>query len=112
MKASRFAVALVLGGCVWGQTSQVSQVSGAVQDATGAAIPDAEITITTVNTAVARTVRSGRDGSYLLSNLPPGPYTLRGSKNSIDGSAYSVLFFCRSLLPQPDRASRQVAKAF
>jgi hypothetical protein len=78
--AVRITAAWLLACCVWGQTSQVSQVSGAVQDATGAAIPDAEITITTVNTAVARTVRSGRDGSYLLSNLPPGPYTLRGSK--------------------------------
>src|ERR1051326_2656068 len=80
MKAPGFAVALVLGGCLWGQTSQVSQISGTVQDATGAFIPDASITITNVNTALARTVKSGRDGAYVVSNLPPGPYTLSGSK--------------------------------
>src|SRR5690349_9825898 len=80
MAGLRFAVALILGGCLWAQTTQVSQISGTVQDPTGASIADAELTITNGNTGLARTVRSGRDGAYLVSNLPPGPYTLRGSK--------------------------------
>src|SRR5262249_42901710 len=80
MQASRVAVALVLGGCLWGQTSQVSQISGTVQDSTGASIPDAEVAITNANTGLARTVRSGRNGEYVVANLPAGPYSLRGSK--------------------------------
>jgi hypothetical protein len=80
MRTSCFAAAIVLGGWLWGQTSQVSQISGTVQDATGASIPDTDLTVTNTNTGIARTVRSGRDGAYIISNLPPGPYALRASK--------------------------------
>jgi len=43
-----------------GQTTQVAQIAGTVQDATGAAIPDTDITITNTDTGIARTATCPR----------------------------------------------------
>src|SRR6266852_3129789 len=66
--------------CLWGQATQVAQIAGTVQDSSGAAIPGAEITVTNTDTGISRTVQSGPEGAYLVSNLPAGPYQLRASK--------------------------------
>src|SRR5690348_17310063 len=60
--------------------STVSQVSGMVQDATGAAIPGATVTITNVDTDAARSVVSAADGAYTFTNLIAGPYKLQVAK--------------------------------
>jgi hypothetical protein len=59
------------------QVAPVSQVSGVVRDASGLPVPDAEVTITNTDTSASRTARSGVDGSYVITNLPAGPYTLQ-----------------------------------
>jgi len=51
-----------------------------VQDASGAAVPGAEIKITQSNTGATRTVTSGADGSYVIPSLPVGPYLLEVTK--------------------------------
>lgn len=61
---------------VWGQAVANAQISGAVVDASGAAIPGAKITATQTDTEQQRTTISGADGSYVLPNLPVGPYRL------------------------------------
>lgn len=63
-----------------GQSTAVSQVSGVVQDASGAAIPGANVTITNVDTAAARSVTTADDGVYTFANLPVGPYRLQVAK--------------------------------
>lgn len=60
--------------------STVSQVSGVVQDGSGAAIPGATVTITNVDTDAARTGVSATDGSYTFTNLVAGPYKLQVAK--------------------------------
>ena len=62
------------------QTSQVSQISGTVTDPNGAAIPEAQVTVTNTATAATRTVATGSDGTYTLTNLPVGTYRLQISK--------------------------------
>src|SRR6266508_6527522 len=54
-----------------------SQVSGVVRDTSGAVLPGAEVTITKTDTGLTRTVFAGSDGSYVLPNLPVGPYQLK-----------------------------------
>src|SRR5215470_3350597 len=68
-------VLLVLAmGCrlAWGQAT--AQISGTVSDQTGAVLPGAEIAATQTDTGVARMTISNETGSYVLPNLPLGPY--------------------------------------
>jgi len=57
-----------------------SQIQGVVRDGTGSVVPAAEIKATQTDTNVTRTTTTGSDGSYVLSNLPIGPYRLEISK--------------------------------
>jgi hypothetical protein len=50
---------------------------GTVTDATGAAIPDATVTLTQTETNVARTVTTRADGAFRAEFLPVGPYKLK-----------------------------------
>ena len=53
-----------------------AQVSGQVTDASGAGIPEAQVTMTQSETQFARTAKTDAQGSYTLPNLPVGPYIL------------------------------------
>src|SRR5437762_13187238 len=63
------------------QVSAVSQVSGTVQDPSGAAIPGARVAITNVDTSAVRTAETAADGTYTFTNLVVGPYRLQVSKD-------------------------------
>ena len=52
-------------------------ILGSVQDTTGALIPDATVTATAPTLGVTRTVKSGSNGTFSLSNLPAGTYQLQ-----------------------------------
>jgi len=69
-----------------GQATQVAQIGGTVQDASGAAVPGTQITVTNANTGIARTVTSAGDGGFIVSNLPAGQYRLQATKEGF--SAY------------------------
>ena len=82
MKVLRTVVGILLtsllaGGLAWSQAVAGSQISGVVRDPSGAAIPGAEVTFTKTDTGTVRTVFTGADGSYVLPNLPVGPYQLK-----------------------------------
>ncbi|MCU1335281.1 MAG: hypothetical protein JWO19_862, partial [Bryobacterales bacterium] len=68
----------VLGTCLWGQST--SQIQGIIEDPAGAAIPGAEIKATQTDTGLVRTATSSADGTYVLANLPIGPYRLEVTK--------------------------------
>jgi len=74
-------------GLCMGQAVDSQQITGVVTDSTGAAISNAEVTVTNEATRVARTVRSNNDGNYTALNLPVGVYTITttmpGFKKSI-----------------------------
>jgi len=63
---------------VWAQAT--AQIHGNIQDSSGAAIAGAEVKATQTQTGVVRTVMSANDGSYVLTNLPTGPYQLEVTK--------------------------------
>ena len=84
--------------CVWllsslslnGQT--LSGLHGTVTDATGAAIQEARVTITSADTCVRRITATGSTGSYHLTDLNPGVYTVTvekpGFKTSVQNSVF------------------------
>src|SRR5262249_45577199 len=54
-----------------------ASVSGRVEDSTGAAVPGASITVTSLETGAARTLRSDEAGTYRVLSLPVGRYEVK-----------------------------------
>lgn len=69
------SVSILLSIVVWGQGS-TAQISGVVKDQTGAVLPGTEVTATQTGTGIARSTITDETGSYILPNLPTGPYRL------------------------------------
>ena len=72
------AILVLFGLSVFAQST--AQISGSVQDASGAAVPGAEIKATQTDTGAVRTATTGAEGGYVLANLPTGPYRIEVSK--------------------------------
>src|SRR5215831_11102516 len=71
-------LALLLPGLGFAQSTNAT-MSGTVSDPTGAAVPNVQLTLTSVATgSVARTT-TGPDGLFSFPNLQPGIYELRAS---------------------------------
>src|SRR5712691_5768516 len=58
----------------WAQST--AQISGTVTDQSGAVLPGVEVTATQTDTGLTRSVVTNETGSYILPNLPIGPYRL------------------------------------
>jgi hypothetical protein len=58
------------------QATAVAQVSGTVSDATGAAIVNAQVTMTEISKNLVRTVATDTSGRYTMPNLSVGSYRL------------------------------------
>src|ERR1035441_467205 len=79
--SSVLALLFALGGVsLWAQSQNTAQINGTVLDASGSAVPGAEIKATQTETGVTRTASTGASGEYVLSNLPTGPYRLEVAK--------------------------------
>src|SRR4051812_49591694 len=67
---------LVLLSCApaWAQSVSTAQINGTVRDQGGAVLPGVTVTVTQTDTALVRTAVSDETGSYILQNLPVGPY--------------------------------------
>src|SRR5579871_3372957 len=61
--------------------SRLSQIQGTVLDTSGAAIPDATVRVTNTATDLVRTVVTGTDGTYVVPDLPVGPYRMDVTKD-------------------------------
>src|SRR5215471_11631725 len=57
-----------------------ASLGGIVTDSTGAAVPEANVTVENVDTNLTRTATTGHDGSYLFPVLPIGTYRLSVAK--------------------------------
>src|SRR5207248_1153773 len=73
-----FAVlaAILVAPACYGQAIAVAEVQGQVSDASGAAVPGAQIKMIQAETQYSRNTTSAPDGAYSFPNLPVGPYTL------------------------------------
>src|ERR1019366_8938185 len=79
---------LLTSALVWGQGS-TAQINGTVGDASGLAVPGAEVKATQTATGATRTATSGTDGAWTLPNLPIGPYVIEVSKTGFSKYAQS-----------------------
>src|SRR5881396_836464 len=61
-------------GSVWAQAT--AQISGSIQDQSGAVLPGAEVTATQTDTGISRMTITNETGYYVLPSLPLGPYRL------------------------------------
>jgi hypothetical protein len=61
--------------------STAGSISGTVTDASGSAIPAAQVTLTSLATSATQTVTTGGDGLYSFVNLNPGDYRLEVQKD-------------------------------
>src|SRR4051812_31537560 len=68
---------LIAAGISWAQAVAGSQVSGVVKDSSGGVLPGVEVTMTKTDTGTVRTVFTGTDGAYVVTNLPVGPYKMK-----------------------------------
>jgi len=71
------ALGLVISSSAWAQAT--AQISGAVQDQSGAVLPGVQVTATQTETGVSRMTLSNETGTYTLPNLPLGPYRLEAA---------------------------------
>src|SRR5438094_9337593 len=77
VRASVFAAAVFLSfgaTMIWAQAT--AQISGSVKDQSGAVLPGVDVTATQTATGAKRSAVTNETGSYTLTNLPIGPYTL------------------------------------
>jgi hypothetical protein len=73
-------IAMLLGPPVSAQ-STFGSISGTVTDSSGSAIPDAQVTLTSLATATTQTVTTSGDGLYSFVNLNPGDYRMDVQKD-------------------------------
>jgi outer membrane receptor protein involved in Fe transport len=66
-----------------------AQLSGTVTDATGAVIPNANVTLTDEATHVVRNAISTSAGSYSFQQLPPGSFTIEATAKGFKASTVS-----------------------
>jgi hypothetical protein len=82
VRALQVAILVVCGAVsVWAQSQNTAQINGTVLDASGAAVPGAEIKATQTDTGIVRSTTSDASGEYVLPNLPIGPYRVEVSKS-------------------------------
>src|SRR5687768_18591268 len=68
---------VLASGVAWAQAT--AQLSGTVRDESGLVLPGVTVTVTQTETGFTRTVVSDETGTYVLANLPLGPYRLEVS---------------------------------
>ncbi len=72
-------LSLLLTSVVARAQLSTAQLSGRVTDPSGAVLPGVSVTVTQTATAFTRTDLTDENGSYVLPNLPTGPYRLEVS---------------------------------
>src|SRR5208282_2690590 len=59
------------------QTAGMGALTGRVADATGNAVANATVTVTSIDNGQIRSATTGTDGTYKFDGLPPGKYRLK-----------------------------------
>ena len=87
-KRFTFGVALCFSfAMLWGQST--AQIHGTIRDASGAAIPGAEVKATQTDTGAVRSVTSDGEGGFVLPALSTGPYKIEVSKDGFSRAVES-----------------------
>ncbi|HUV13210.1 MAG TPA: carboxypeptidase regulatory-like domain-containing protein, partial [Acidobacteriota bacterium] len=68
---------ILLTGAIWAQST--SSITGVIRDSSNAVIPGAEVVVSSLATGSSRQAVSSETGTYRVTNLPPGAYTVSAS---------------------------------
>jgi hypothetical protein len=77
------AASVLLVAPAQGQISTAT-INGTVQDASGAVVVGADVTLTNTDTGVKRIIRSAANGRFTLAEVPPGNYDLAVKKENFN----------------------------
>src|SRR5262249_44196866 len=72
-------ILLSVGTCANAWAQATAQISGTAKDQSGAVLPGVEVKATQTETGITRDTVTNETGSYVLPNLPLGPYRLEAS---------------------------------
>src|SRR5215472_622507 len=64
---------------IWPQAVAGGQIHGAVTDPSGASVGAANIEVTQIDSGLRRAAKTASDGSFVLPNLPVGPYSYQAT---------------------------------
>jgi hypothetical protein len=81
---SLLLLCLALASTSWAQTGGEGGIQGTVSDATGAAIPNATVTATNVDTGVSTKRQTTGAGLFTISPILPGTYTVTAAAQGFD----------------------------
>ena len=73
------AIALISCGAASAQTAGTAQINGTINDPAGLSLPGVTVTATKTDTGLVRTTVTDETGSYILQNLPVGPYRVEAT---------------------------------
>src|ERR1700692_2104032 len=76
---SRFLCTVFLIACSLDAQVNTATLLGTVKDSSGGAVPNASVTAKSLTTGLSRSVVTGGDGNYVISNLPAGHYSVAAS---------------------------------
>src|SRR5690348_2064691 len=71
--------------------AQEATIVGTVTDPTGAAVPNAAITVTKTDTGQSRHFNSNSDGQYVAPGLPIGSYTVQAESGGFKAVTKSIV---------------------
>lgn len=71
--------------------AQTASIGGTITDATGAAVPNAKVTVQNVDTGEARAAQTDEAGIYRITNLNPGVYDVRMEHPNFNPAFYSKI---------------------
>src|SRR5579883_283905 len=97
-KLLHLPILLLLGFFATQAFAQEATILGTVTDPSGAAVPNATVTLTNTDTGVARTATTNSDGTYVAPNLHIGHYTAR-----VDATGFKRVDQSNILLQVGDR---------
>ena len=76
-------LSMIFTGAAWAQTLTSGEVAGTITDPSGAAVPNATVTLKNRDTGDTRTGTSNATGAYRFSLLNPGNYTVSASSQGL-----------------------------
>ena len=93
--------ALLMTSALWAQ-SERGTITGTVQDASGAVVPGAKVTLTNTQTGVTSTIPSNAEGEYTVPQLPVGIYTVKVEKEGFRPAMISGIVLNASMTVRAD----------
>src|SRR5437867_4217357 len=85
LRLSMFVLVILMPGLTFGQVAITGKIAGVVTDSSGAAVPNATVTVKSTALMAARTTNTGADGSYLFDLLPLGTYEVTITFSGLKG---------------------------